>query len=98
MVEDDTMTVEVVYATPARQELIEVRVPSGTTIERAIVASGILSRFPEIDLGNASVGVFGKVAGLGTQLSNGDRVEIYRPLEIDPKQARRQRASKGVRT
>ncbi|MGM0516187.1 MAG: RnfH family protein [Pseudomonadota bacterium] len=88
------MKVEVAYAKPDVQVLLEEDVPEGATVEEAIRTSGILERFPEIDLSEQKVGVFGKVAPLSRTLQERDRVEIYRPLIADPKAARRQRAKK----
>lgn len=93
-----SVTVEVAYANPASQALIELQLPVGSTLRDAIEASGILARYPEIDLDRASVGVFGKLAPLSQVLNGGDRVEIYRPLLIEPTEARRQRAKKGVKS
>jgi hypothetical protein len=88
------MKVEVAYAKPEVQVLLEEEVPEGATIEEAIRRSGILERFPEIDLSTQKVGIFGKIAPLDKTLQERDRVEIYRPLIADPKAARRQRAKK----
>ncbi|OGI44899.1 MAG: RnfH family protein [Candidatus Muproteobacteria bacterium RBG_16_64_11] len=87
--------VEVVYATHTRQRLVELTVAPGTTVAEAIAASGILREFPEIDLRVNRVGIFGQLARLGDVVQAGDRVEIYRPLQADPKEARRQRARKA---
>lgn len=86
------MKVEVAYARPDIQMLLEVDVAEGATVEEAIRRSGILERFPEIDLSKQKVGVFAKVVPLSQALRDWDRVEIYRPLIADPKAARRQRA------
>lgn len=88
------MRVEVAYARPDVQVILEVDVPEGATAEEAIRASGILERFPEIDLSEQKVGIFSKVAPLSKELREWDRVEIYRKLIADPKAARRQRAQK----
>ncbi|MFP4252581.1 MAG: RnfH family protein [Guyparkeria sp.] len=88
------MKVEVAYARPDVQVILEVDVPEGATVEEAIRHSGILERFPEIDPSTQKVGVFAKVAPLSQPLREWDRVEIYRPLIADPKAARRQRAQK----
>ncbi len=88
------ITVEVAYATPAKQLILSAKVLPNATIEEAILASSILTSFPEIDLTKVKVGLFGQLATLQTRLSAGDRVEIYRPLTIDPKQARKQRVKK----
>lgn len=86
--------VEVAYAKPQIQIVLPVRVSQGSTVLQAIELSGIRGRFPEIDLGRAKVGVFGRLCALDTVLRTGDRVEIYRPLLADPKTVRRQRAAK----
>jgi len=89
---EQTWRVEVAYAAPARQEVIEVSVRPGATLEQVIRASGMLARFPEIDLTRQRVGIFGEIARLQDAVHDGDRVEIYRPLVADPKEARRARA------
>ncbi len=91
----EKIKVEVAYARPDTQVILPLEVAPGTTVEQAIVASGILERFPEIDLGKNKVGIFGKLTKLATVLGEGDRVEIYRPLIADPKEVRRQRAAAG---
>jgi putative ubiquitin-RnfH superfamily antitoxin RatB of RatAB toxin-antitoxin module len=91
---EKTWRVEVAYATPVRQEIIEVSVRPGTTVEQVIRASGVLERFPEIDLTRQHVGIFGETARLQDAVHDGDRVEIYRPLLADPKEARRTRATR----
>lgn len=90
-----TIQVEVVYALPQAQTVVQVRVACGATIRQAIVESRIVSQHPEIDLAAASVGIFGKRKSLSALPSDGDRIEIYRPLQADPKQARRKRARRG---
>ena len=89
------ITVEVVFAAPGEQVLEQLRVPTDATIESVIRMSGILERFPEIDLATNKVGVFGKTAALSATLNEGDRIEIYRPLIADPKEARKKRAAEG---
>ncbi|CAL1240267.1 RnfH family protein [Candidatus Methylocalor cossyra] len=89
------MEVEVAYARADRQALLTVEVPPGATARQAIEASGLLGRFPEIDLAVNRIGIFGQPCGLDQMLSPGDRVEIYRPLIADPKEARRRRADDG---
>ena len=83
--------VEVVYAQPAVQKRLTVRLGAGATVLQAIRESGVLDECPEIDLARMGVGVFGKIVTLDARLRAGDRVEIYRPLTVDPKEARRQR-------
>ena len=84
--------VEVAYARPDVQVILPVEVIPGTTIEHALHASGILERFPEIDLAHSRVAVFGKLSKLEYVLRAGERAEILRPLIADPKQMRKRRA------
>lgn len=85
--------VEVAYAAISQQKIIPVCVSIGSTIEQVIQQSGILILFPEIDLAKQKVGVFSKQKQLTDVVHEGDRVEIYRPLTIDPKEARRKRGN-----
>ncbi len=89
------MMVEVAYALPKQQLIIPVNVADGTTAEAAVLASGIMEKFPEIDLAANKLGIFGKLVKSDTVLRHLDRVEIYRPLIADPKEVRRQRAAEG---
>jgi putative ubiquitin-RnfH superfamily antitoxin RatB of RatAB toxin-antitoxin module len=84
--------VEVAYARPERQVIVAVQVPVGADVNEAIAGSGLLGRFPEIDLARQKVGIFGRLVELDAPLREGDRVEIYRPLIADPKEVRKQRA------
>lgn len=95
--ENDTaaIMVEVAYALPRQQLIIPIRVAQGTTAEQAVLASGIIDKFPEIDLAQNKIGIFGKLTKADTVLRHLDRVEIYRPLIADPKEVRRQRAAEG---
>ncbi len=93
----ETLQIEVAYALPESSSLIALEVAAGTSIEQAIHLSGIMQRHPEIDLSVNRVGLFGRRAALDTLLVAGDRVEIYRPLSIDPKTARRLRAAQAVK-
>lgn len=86
--------VEVTYARPDEQVLISLEVSPGTTVQQAIELSGVLEQFPEIDLAENKVGIFGKITRADTELRERDRVEIYRPLIADPKESRRRRAAK----
>ena len=92
---NESINVEVAYALPEKQLIRAVNVDEGTALGAAIVQSGIMMDFPELELEEAKVGIFGKVAAMTTVLSDGDRVEIYRPLIADPKEVRRQRAAEG---
>jgi len=89
------MTVEVAYAKPEEQLILELQVPVGATVRQALEQSTITEHFPEIDLATAKVGIFGKLAKMDAPLNPGDRVEIYRKLIADPKEARKQRAAEG---
>jgi hypothetical protein len=89
------ITVEVAYALPDEQLIIPVKIQEGITAEEAIRASGILSKFSDIDLAINKIGIFGKLTKLDTVLRHLDRVEIYRPLIADPKEVRKQRAADG---
>ncbi len=83
------MKIQVVYATPQRQAMIGVELPDGATVQQAIDKSGLLARFPEIDLTKQKVGIYGKVTALDAALEDGARVEIYRPITVDPKTVKR---------
>lgn len=89
------LSIEVCYALPDRQTLLTVELPENATLYDAICASGVLIRHPEIDLTQQKFGVFGKILPLNTLLTEHDRVEIYRPLIIDPKISRQRRAEKA---
>ena len=91
----EPLTIELVYALPAEQQVFKVTVPEGTTVGKAIEASGILGKFPEIDLAVNKLGIFAKLVKPDTLLRNRDRIEIYRPLIADPKEVRKQRAAAG---
>ena len=79
------MKVGIAYALPQRQAWFNVELPDGATVKDAIERSNILKQFPEIDLEQNKIGIFGKVSKLDAALSDGDRVEIYRPITCDPK-------------
>jgi hypothetical protein len=89
----DELQVEVAYAASHEQVVVELALPVGSTVGDAITRSGLLARFPEIDLGRNRVGVFGVLADLADPLEDGARVEIYRPLIANPKDVRRRRAA-----
>lgn len=92
-----TIRVEVAYALPNEQKIVAIDVDSGTTAYQAAELSGIAEIFPDIDLGASKLGIFGKVVAKPQEhvLQAGDRVEIYRPLIIDPKESRKERAAKA---
>ena len=89
------MIVEVAYALAEKQSLISLEVKEGSTLKEAIDASGILKQYKQIDLSKDRVGIFSKFATLDTVLREKDRVEIYRPLEADPKKIRKERAAQS---
>jgi len=95
MAGNTTVHVEVAYATPQRQTVISLELASGSTAKQAIHLSGLLQQHPEIDLSTQKIGIFGQSCGLDRVLNSGDRIEIYRPLLIDPMQARRLKASQS---
>lgn len=88
------LQVQVCYATPEQQILLALSIPEGTSLQDAILQSGILRQVPEIDLDINRVGIFGRLRPLDTVLRAQDRVEIYRQLVADPKESRRKRATR----
>jgi uncharacterized protein len=91
----ESLTVEVVYATSERQSLVSLALPAGATVGDALDAVAAHPPFDVLDLKEAPVGVFGDRCGRDRPLAEGDRVEVYRPLRVDPREARRWRASRG---
>ncbi|SEK57903.1 RnfH family protein [Nitrosovibrio tenuis] len=89
---DPAIQIEVVYALPDHQVMRQLRLPPGATAEQAVNLSGINHLFPQIDLSRHKLGIFGKLVKPDRTLREGDRVEIYRPLILDPKDNRRKRA------
>lgn len=93
---NDKIKVEVAYATPEKQRIVSVDVLPGTMAYDAVVQSGIDKIFPEIEMANAKMGLFGKAIQPKSQVVEaGDRIEIYRPLKADPKASRAARAEKA---
>jgi len=92
--DEGAIAIEVVYALPERQSLVALAVPRGTTARVAVTLSGMQQRHPEIVATRYKLGIFGKRVSADAVLNNGDRVEIYRELTADPKEARRLRARK----
>jgi hypothetical protein len=87
--------IEVAYASANQSWLIPFEVEEGTTVQQAIASSGILEQCPDINLQTNKVGLFSKIIELDVPVRAGDRIEIYRPLILDPKEARRLRAQKA---
>ncbi len=94
-ISNNMMTIELAYALLEQQALLKFDIEKGSTVRQAIEQSGILRQFPNIDLTQDKVGVFSKVCKLDRELAQGDRVEIYHSLLIDPKQRRREKAAKA---
>lgn len=92
---DNKIKIEVVYALPNEQTLLKLDVPQTSTIADAMRLSGLLEKYPEIDLEKGKFGLFGKLSKTDTVLREKDRIEIYRPLIADPKEVRRKRAEEG---
>ncbi len=92
--EQQIIQIEIAYATAKQQQIIALEVNAGTTAGQAIAQTSLPGTFPEIELSINKVGIFGQVVNLNTRLQSGDRVEIYRPLVIDPRLARQERVRK----
>lgn len=90
--EQRTIRVEVAFARPDKQRIISVSLEEGSTLEAAVIKSGLLEAFPEIDLESQATGIFGVLRPGDHILRDGDRVEIYRSLLADPRDARRERS------
>lgn len=91
--QDATIVVEVVWANRDEQELIELEVKAGSSAGDVILASGIGDRHPEVT--SATLGIWGRVVDRDTAVAQGDRIEVYRPLSMDPREARRRLAESG---
>ena len=89
---DPTIRVEVVFATPQRQVLKALELPQGATVAEAIDRSGLLALFDQVDLDELEVGIWGRITERCCTLQANDRVELYRPLTRDPRDARRELA------
>ncbi len=95
MAEGDFIDIEVAYAEPDCQVIVPLHVAAGISAGEAVRQSGLLERFPGIDLRIDGIGVFGIPVSPCVLLAHGDRVEVYRPLQVDPKEARRLRAARS---
>ena len=89
------INIEVVFGLPDRQRLIPLTIDSGSTLAEAIRRSGIADEFPQYDIDLCKFGIWGRAVQKNQLLREGDRIEIYRPLQIDPRDARRQLAEHG---
>lgn len=92
---DEKIAVEVCYPMAQKQEVVRVALNAGSTLQDALDASGLLAKYPEIDLKKNKFGIWNKLSKLDVALRDRDRVEIYRPLIADPKEVRKQRAAEG---
>lgn len=90
---DKLIEVSVVCALPDRQLTRLVQLQPGSTAATAVTSSGLQADFPEVDFDSAAIGIFGKIVVRDAVLKHGDRLEIYRPLNADPKESRRRRSS-----
>lgn len=88
------IAISVAYALPDRQTVVKLNVPAGTTVGDAVRLSGLASRFPELATEPLHCAIFGRGVALGDVVAAGDRVEVLRPLLIDPKESRRQAAAR----
>ena len=93
---ESMILVEVAYGRRDDQRIVSLSVPSDTTAHDALIGSGLVETFEEIDPATCTLGVFGHVVAAGHVLQSGDRVEVYRPLAMDPREARRQLAAEGL--
>lgn len=92
-----SLNIEIAYALPDEQHLSGFTVQEGATIKDGILASGILERYPELEIDALTVGIFSKKAKMDQLLREKDRIEIYRPLIADPKEVRKRKAAEGKR-
>ena len=92
---DDKITIEVVYGVPHKQKILTLLLAAGITVEQAVIESGIIDLFPEIDLTVNKVGVWNRAVKLTDTVNDLDRIEVYRPLIADPKDVRKRRAEKA---
>lgn len=95
MAESEKISVDVCYALASKQEVVTVSLPAGSTLGDALEASGLLVKYPEIDVKKNKFGIWNKLAKVDAALRQRDRIEIYRPLIADPKEVRKQRAAEG---
>jgi putative ubiquitin-RnfH superfamily antitoxin RatB of RatAB toxin-antitoxin module len=89
------LQVEVAYARAREPDIVALSVAPGSTLREAILRSGLLQRHPEIELEKCAIGVFGKIRALDERAADGDRIEVYRPLKMDPRDRRRLISSSG---
>ena len=95
MADPKLLEVEVIYALPDEQHQVTLQVAPGTTVREVLMQATTQSEFPELDVTSCPVGVFGREVESGFVVAAGDRVEVYRPLAMDPREARRRAAEQG---
>lgn len=95
MAMDDRVRISVVYAMPQRQVIVELEVPDGTTVAGAVARSGLTQRFPQMESKALACAIYGRAVPLTTRVRAGDRIEVLRPLLIDPKESRRRAAARA---
>lgn len=95
MANAEALRIEVVYAFPGVQHLVSLNLAVNATAREAVQRSGLSKKFPEIEISGYALGIYGKPITPEQLLRDGDRVEIYRPLQADPKQARRDRVNRS---
>jgi putative ubiquitin-RnfH superfamily antitoxin RatB of RatAB toxin-antitoxin module len=91
----EMLNIEVCYALSGKQDVVHLKLAAGATLQQAVEASGLLAKYPEIDVKKNKFGLWNKLSKLDSALRDNDRVEIYRPLIADPKEVRKQRAAEG---
>ena len=91
----ELLNIEVCYAQQKKQDVVRLKLPAGASLQQALEASGLLEKYPEIDLKKNKFGIWNKLSKPDALLRDKDRVEIYRPLIADPKEVRKQRAAEG---
>jgi len=91
----EMLNIEVCYALSGKQDVVRLKLAAGATLQQAVEASGMLAKYPEIDVKKNKFGLWNKLSKLDSALRDNDRVEIYRPLIADPKEVRKQRAAEG---
>lgn len=95
MANGELLRIRVIYALPDHQATVDLQLPPGTSLTEAVTRSGLLQKFPEAAARPLNCAIFGRAVPLTYELHDGDRIEILRPLLIDPKQSRREAAERS---
>lgn len=96
MPDQQIMEIEIAYARPEQQRIVRLQVPVGSSVRQVLLQSGLGDEFAEIDIQHCPIGVFGREITDDYVIRAGDRIEIYRPLEREPRDARRELAARGL--